>query len=165
MLRKLNTKKAIMSILLKTISFIIVLLGLNLPVHSDHFQQQNRFSHRTKPFFKHGHFPRHRHSSRHRHFPKPKPFPQYSHFPTCNPYTHSSVCHTYSGNTCTTFVRSYHPSWFFTCLQNGFIHACINLPTFPVPIVQNVCYPIGSSCTCVLGLSNGYTRYDPGMIL
>ena len=160
-----------MSILLKKISFIIVLLGLSLPVHSDHFQQQNRFSHKTKPFLKHGRFPKHRHFSRHRHFPrhrhspKNRHFPKYNHFPICNPYTHSSVCHTYSGNTCTLFVRNYHQTWFSACMRDNFIHFCVQLPTFPVPVVQNVCYLKGTPCTCVLGLANGYNLYEPGMIL
>jgi len=146
-----------MFILLKKISFIIVLLGLSFPVHSDH-SHRNRFFGKVKHFSQYGHFPKHRH------FPKPKSFPQHSQSLFCSPYT-SSVCHTYSGNTCISFVKSYHPAWFSTCLRDHFIHMCINLPAFPVPVVQNVCYPIGSPCTCVLGLFNDYNLYDPGMIL
>ena len=85
--------------------------------------------------------------------------------PTICPYGHSSICQTYSGNFCSLFVPYYQQTWFSSCLTNGFLHFCLNVPSLPVPIVQNICYLRGTPCICTFGFVNGSYIYDPGIIL
>ena len=93
--------------------------------------------------------------------PYPAPAPQY---PVC-PYNQSSVCYTYNGNACSMFVPNYQNNWFSACLSQGYFHACLNLPAFPLPWAQNACYFRGTPCVCSFGLYNGYYVYEPGQVL
>ena len=89
------------------------------------------------------------------------PSPQYS---ACH-YNYSSVCYTYTGRTCSLFVPNYQNNWFSACINQNYLYACLNLPTFPAPWVQNTCYPRGVPCTCAFGTYNGYYIYEPGYVL
>lgn len=95
-------------------------------------------------------------------YPAPNPYYAPAPYPGMCPYEQSSVCHTYSGQTCTLFAVNNQTSWFSTCLYNGPFYACLNLPS--VPLVQNVCYPKTSPCTCFFGQLNGFYMYEPGQI-
>ncbi|MCZ0932785.1 MAG: hypothetical protein OXJ52_06515 [Oligoflexia bacterium] len=92
------------------------------------------------------------------------PYPPVSQYAVC-PYNQSSICYTYTGNVCSMFVPNYQNQWFSACLNQNFFHACLSLPSFPSPWVQNTCYFRGTPCVCAYGAYNGYYVYEPGQVL
>lgn len=132
------------------------------PIHQPHFP-----THQAP--VQQSHFPNHYPGPVHQpHFPTHHPGPVHQpHFPNyyhqCLP-SHSSICHTYSGNVCSLFIVNYRSSWFSQCIVENFFYFCFNLPTIPFPAVQNVCYPKGTSCTCTFGWLDGYHIYEPGTV-
>ena len=100
---------------------------------------------------------------------QPIPYPPAPYYPpvpqqVCA-YNQSSTCYTYTGRICSMFVPNYQNNWFSACYAQGYLYACLNLPTFPSPWVQNACYLRGTACTCAFGTYNGYYIYEPGQVL
>ena len=80
-------------------------------------------------------------------------------------YGYGSTCQTYSGRICSTFAMNPQPTWFTSCFGVGFFQACVNVPTFSVPFVQNICYQMSTPCTCHYGFINGHYMYENGFII
>lgn len=94
----------------------------------------------------------------------PLPPPVFPPLANC-PFNYSSMCWTFSGRACPQFELGYQSYWFSACLGNGFFHLCVDRPSFPAPVVREVCLLKGSACVCDFGWNNGYYNYEPGMIL
>ena len=103
--------------------------------------------------------------------PPPPLYPPYPAYPPPPPYPYpqdhcpigyGSVCQTFSGS-CVRFVEGWSPSWFRACAWEDFFYACVNLPSFPMPFIEN-CQPIGSPCGCDWGYSGGWYHYEQGSI-
>ena len=90
--------------------------------------------------------------------------PYHAPVPTVCPYNYGATCLTTTGKTCSQFAIEYNPTWFSSCQIYGSFFFCVNVPTLPQPVVQNICYPQGSICACSFGHWGGFYRYETGFI-
>ena len=71
--------------------------------------------------------------------------------PVCG-FGRGSICYTHQGNTCTSYVLSYQPSWLSACISlgHGIFTFCTNTPAFQWPslVFQQTCALRQTPCMC-----------------
>ena len=90
--------------------------------------------------------------------------------PFCGPYA-SSICGTFQGKSCRSFVQGHHHGWLSGCVALGYgvFSFCAQIPSAPFPIFQPQCGPRGAHCVCSFqgmdAYGNFWTYYEQGALL